>query len=163
MPGKFDWKALVICLLAVYAFAALGSIFTFRSVNSPWYDSIKPTITPPNWVFPVVWNILFLLIAASLFLLWTARFRNKKHREISRKRVALAFGINLFLNTLWSALFFGLKSPAASLFELAVLWISIIAMIFTAYRIRKISAYLLLPYGLWVIFAGILNAIIVFI
>ena len=70
----------IICLLIVFLVAFLGSIFTSSGVNSLWYDSIKPKITPPNWVFPLVWNILFLLIAISLFFAWT-RAKNKKEKK----------------------------------------------------------------------------------
>lgn len=151
-------KVLILCLLVVYLTAFIGSLFTSPSVNSEWYNSIKPSITPPNWVFPVVWNILFFLIALSLYFAWTSKKSSKK----TRLKIAVVFGINLALNILWSLLFFTLQNPVIAFCELILLWGSILAMIFITYRIKKISAYLLIPYALWVAFAGILNYLIAF-
>jgi len=148
---KKNWKVLIFCLLIVYIFAFLGSLFTSSVVNSSWYSSVRSSLTPPNWVFPVVWNILFFLISLSLFYAWTS---GKKE---SRKKIAIVFGINLSLNALWSLLFFSLKKPNFAFFELILLWISILLMIFTTRKIDKKSAWLLVPYLLWVSFAGILN------
>ena len=156
---KKNWntlKTLLLCVLIVYAFALLGSLFTSSAVKSPWYDSIRVSLTPPNWIFPVVWNILFFLIALSLFYAWTSA------KKKSRKNVAIVFGINLFLNALWSLLFFSLKKTNLAFFELIVLWISILFMIFTTRKINKRSAWLLVPYAIWVGFAGILNYLIAF-
>lgn len=146
-----NWKILIFSLIIVYLTAFLGSLFTSPSVNSEWYETIRPEITPPNWVFPIVWNILFFLIAISLYIAWTSA--NKKERKI----VALVFGINLFLNFLWSVFYFGLQNPTLAFFELILLWISILVMILCLCRINKTSSYLLIPYLLWVSFAGILN------
>ena len=95
MKKRVDWKILVLCLVIVYAIAFIGSLFTSQNVNSSWYESIKPGITPPNYVFPIVWNILFFLIAISLYFAWTSS-KNKTQR----KTVAWIFGINFFLNLL---------------------------------------------------------------
>lgn len=153
---KIRWKILVISLIAVYSVAFFGSIFTSSSVNSEWYESTKVSLTPPNWVFPIVWNLLFFMISISLYLAWI--YSKKKEK----KKVAIVFGINLFLNFLWSVIFFSLQNPALAFFELIFLWFSIIAMIFTTYKINKVSSYLLIPYFLWVSFAGILNFLIAF-
>jgi len=153
---KKNWKILIFCLLIVYAFAFLGSLFTSNAVNSSWYGSIKNSLVPPNWVFPVVWNILFFLIALSLYLAWTSA------KKKSRKKVAVVFGINLFLNALWSFLFFSLKKTNLAFFELVLLWLSIITMIYITYKVNKKSAWLLVPYLLWVTFASILNYSIAF-
>ena len=69
----------------------------------------------------------------------------------------LVYGANFLLNIFWSVLYFGLKNPVASFFELKLLWLSILVMIFVTYKINKISSYLLTPYLLWVSFAGVLN------
>ncbi|HTZ41771.1 MAG TPA: TspO/MBR family protein [Candidatus Omnitrophota bacterium] len=149
--------AFIISLFAVYIFAFIGSLFSSSSVGSSWYSSIKPAITPPNWVFPIVWNILFFLIAISLYLAWT-KSKNKKNRL----KIAFVFGINLVLNALWSFLFFYLHMPMYAFYELIVLEISILAMIFITFRIKKASAYLLIPYSVWVAFAGVLNYLAAF-
>jgi tryptophan-rich sensory protein len=154
---KINWQILIVSLVVVYAIALIGSIFTSSSVNSQWYQNIKPGITPPNWVFPVVWNILFFLIAVSLYLSWI----NAK-KKADKKKIVLIFGINLVLNTFWSILYFGLKNPGAAFYELILLWISILTMIFVTYKINKLASYLLIPYFAWVSFAGVLNYLSVF-
>ena len=148
---KINWKILIVSLVIVYLVAFIGSLFTSPVTDSAWYESIKPSITPPNWVFPVVWNILFFLIAISLYLSW----KNSDKRQ--KGLVASVFGINFILNIFWSVLYFGLKNPLASFFELIVLWFSILAMILVTCRINRTSSYLLIPYILWVSFAGVLN------
>ena len=149
--GKINLKVLISCLVIVYAVALIGSLFTSSSVSSSWYESIKPAITPPNWVFPIVWNILFFLIAISLYLVWT--FSNKKDKG----KIIIVYTINFILNVFWSILYFGLKNPAIAFYEIIFLFSSIIAMILINYRINKTAFYLLIPYLLWVGFAGVLN------
>jgi len=162
MRDKFNWKIFAICIFLVYAVAFAGSIFTSQNTGSAWYASIKPGITPPNFVFPIVWNILFFMIGLSLYFAWAAKLRLKKERLKNHKIIAAVFGINLFLNILWSFLFFYLKLPAVAFFELIVLWISILAMIVVTFKIKKLSAYLLFPYAAWVAFAGVLNFLVAF-
>ncbi len=159
---KFNWKVFIACILIVYAVAFIGSIFTSQNTSSAWYNSIKPSITPPNFVFPIVWNILFFLIACSLYFAWTAKFKNKTERKNSRRDVAVIFGINFFLNIAWSFLFFFLQLPGVAFFEIIILWASILSMMWITFYIRKISAYLLIPYAAWVAFAGVLNFLAAF-
>lgn len=153
---RINFKILLFSFLIVYSVAFLGSLLTMNNVNSSWYESIKPTITPPNFVFPIVWNILFFLISLSLYFLWT------RANKISKKKIAILFGINLFLNLLWSFLFFYLKNPLASFIELILLVISTKLIILFSWRINKTSSYLLIPYLVWLIFAGVLNYLIIF-
>jgi len=147
---KIRWKTLILSLIIVFAAAFIGSIFTSSQTDSDWYNGIRPKITPPNWVFPVVWNILFFLIALSLYFAWVSSKRNKK-------KVALLFGINFLLNILWSVFYFGMKNPALAFFDLILLWASIVTLIIFLHKINKKSSYLLIPYFAWVSFAGILN------
>jgi tryptophan-rich sensory protein len=155
---KFNIKVFIICLLIVFLIVGgIGSIFTSSNTNTAWYSSIKPSITPPNWVFPVVWNILFLLISFSLYFAWV----NSKNKE-QKKKVALIFGINFILNILWSVLFFGLKQTKIAFIEVILFWFSILAMILITRSISKKSSWLLVPYLLWVAFASVLNYLAAF-
>ena len=155
---KFNLWIFIICLLIVFAFVGgIGSIFTANNTNTAWYSSIKPSITPPNWVFPVVWNFLFLLISFSLYFAWM----NSKNKE-QKKKVALIFGINFILNILWSVLFFGLKQTQIAFIEIILFWFSILAMILITRNISKKSSWLLVPYLLWVAFASVLNYLAAF-
>lgn len=158
MKNKFNFKIFIICLLIVFILlGGIGSLFTSPNTSTEWYQNIKPSITPPNWVFPIVWNILFILISFSLYFAWT-NSKNKKQKN----KIILVFGINFILNILWSVLFFGLKLTTLAFIEIILLWFSIIAMIFVTRKINKISSWLLIPYLLWVGFAGIINGFIIF-
>ena len=140
-----------ISFLLVIATAFIGSIFTSQSTNTEWYNSIKPSITPPNSIFPVAWTILFFQIALSLAFTWLSATKKQK------KKVALFFGINLVLNIIWSLFYFGLKNPLLSFIDITALIISIISLLLLTWKINKRSFYLLIPYLLWVCFAAILN------
>jgi len=148
---KINFKVLIISFVVIYLVAFVGSLFTSPNTGSDWYVNNRPDITPPNYVFPIVWNILFFMIALSLYFAWM----NAKKKQ--KKNLAIVFGANLILNALWSFLFFGLKQPLWAFVELVFLWITILAMIYTTWKIDKKSAYLLIPYLLWVSFAGVLN------
>lgn len=142
----------ILCLVAVYIFAIAGSILTSGNTDSSWYLNNKPSITPPNWVFPIVWNILFFLMALSLYFAWTTA-KNKSEK----RKVDLLFALNLFLNVIWSLLFFTLRNPTLAFIELIALWLSILALIIGLWKISKVASYLLIPYIIWVSLAGILN------
>lgn len=149
----------LFCFLIVFLLlGGIGTIFTSKNTNTLWYSSIKPSITPPNWVFPVAWNILFVLITFSLYFAWIGS-KNKKQK----KRVGLLFGMNFILNIMWSILFFELKFTKIAFFEIILLWLSILAIILGVNDISKKSSWLLLPYLIWVAFASILNILVAFV
>jgi tryptophan-rich sensory protein len=139
----------IICIAIVCFVAILGSIFTSPGVKTSWYQSIKPDLTPPDWVFPIAWTVIFLLIGYSLYYAWQA----KKHRA----KVAILFGINFIFNVAWSYLYFGMQNPLYAFYDIIALWLSIDFMIFALLKIDKRSSLLLIPYFLWVSFASILN------
>ena len=144
--------SIVVCQLA----GLLATPFTTSSVNT-WYTTLaKPAFSPPNWVFGPVWTTLYFLMGVSLYLIWQKGTKNKK------VKVALYFfAVQLFLNFIWSLLFFGLRSPALALIEIIALLALIVITAYKFYGIDKIAAYLLIPYILWVSFATILNLSIV--
>lgn len=131
--------------------ARLGSLFTARGVGTDWYENIRPEITPPDFVFPVVWAVLYLLLAVALSLAWLA------HRGRRRTVLALLFGANLGLNVAWSYLYFARRDPPAAFAALLLLWLTIAAPMLLARRRCRAVFFLLLPYLLWVSFAGVLN------
>ena len=142
------YKTLIPCIIFVFMFALLGSLFTN---TGEWYEQIKPSITPPNYVFPIVWTILFLMISFSLYFSIIHSQKNQK------KEIIFIFLINLVLNLFWSILYFGMQNPVYAFIEIFFLEASIAWLIFATYKIDKKAAYLLIPYFLWVGFAMILN------
>jgi len=141
----------ILCMVIVFIVALLGGLFTGPGVASSWYQETRPAITPPNFVFPIAWTILFFLIGLSLFLSWIGS--NKKNK----KKIAVVFVINFVLNILWSVLYFGLRSPLLAFIEIIILWLSILAMILVLWKINKTAAWLLVPYIAWVTFAAVLT------
>ena len=150
--NKIDWKKFLLSILLTQGAGGIGAIATTPKIRS-WYSTlIKPTFSPPNWLFGPVWTLLFLMMGVAFYLVW---------REGKRAHKALKiFGIQLFLNTLWSFLFFGAESPGLALIEIALLWIMILVTIVNFSKISKTAAWLLVPYLLWVSFASVLNAAI---
>ncbi|MBN2135300.1 MAG: tryptophan-rich sensory protein [Acidobacteria bacterium] len=140
--------SIIICQLA----GVIGSFFTISSVNS-WYAGInKPSFTPPSGVFGPVWISFFILMGISLFLVW------RKGLQADYVKTALIiFGIHLVLNTLWSIMFFGLKSPLLGLIEIVILWFAIVLTAFFFWKVSRPAALLLIPYFLWVSFATFLT------
>ena len=138
----------LVSILLPQLVGLFASFFTVSSISS-WYVNIqKPVFTPPSFVFAPAWTLLYFLMGISLFLIW-----NKK---VNKKAIKL-FGIQLFLNFLWSFLFFGLKSPILGFIGIIILWIFILFTIIEFYKIDKKAGILLIPYIIWVTFAGILN------
>lgn len=130
----------------------IGSIFTFSAIPN-WYVTLnKPTINPPSWIFGPVWTTLYALMGIAAFLIW------KKGWERVDVRKALAvFGLQLILNALWSIIFFGLQNPAWAFVNIVAMWLAIVWTMVLFYKISKPAMWLLLPYILWVSFAGYLN------
>ena len=137
---------IIICQLA----GAVGSIFTNTSVQT-WYTTLKlPSIAPPGWFIGTVWIILYTLMGISLYLVW-----NKGDKRV--KEAISIFFVQLVLNSVWSILFFGLRSPSIAFIEIIILWIAILFTILKFYRISKNAGLLLIPYIIWVSFALVLN------
>ena len=143
-------KKLILSFTVVFAAAAVGSAFTTPAITG-WYQALrKPSFSPPNSIFGPAWTVLYILMAYSLSLVWSIG-------GPKAKTAMKIFGIQLFLNSLWSILFFGLKSPGLALAEIVVLWVMILLTILKFLKVSKTAGYLLFPYLAWVSFASILN------
>ena len=147
---------LVLCVFFCQAAGIVGALFTFPAIPT-WYANLhKPSFSPPSWIFAPVWTLLFLLMGISAFLIW-----NKIEKDKKVKAALYVFVLQLALNTFWSILFFGLRSPLYAFGEIIILWLVILVTILNFYRISKAAAFMLLPYIFWVSFAAILNFAIV--
>lgn len=148
---------LVTSVLLPLVVGFFASFFTQQSVDT-WYKLIeKPVFNPPDWIFAPVWTILYIMIGIAFYLVWQKNFGP------NRKRVLTIYFVQLFLNFLWSFLFFGMQSPLAGLIGIILLWVIIFINIKVFYRVTKTAGYLLVPYLAWVSFALILNFSIVII
>lgn len=146
--------ALVVFFAVCFLAAGIGSLFTTpQTAPGGWYDTLsKPFFTPPDRLFGPVWTALYAAMAVAGWLVW-------RRRNETNVRPALAlFGIQLFLNMMWSVVFFGLQSPGLGLFEILVLWAAILLTIFALAMVSRVAGWLLVPYLAWVTFAAALNA-----
>ena len=151
MTGK-NLAKLAVSIAVPQAVGGLGALVTNPAVSG-WYQELdKPGFTPPSWVFGPVWTLLYLLMGISLYLVW----KQGTDKEGVPTAMVL-FGVHLALNFLWSAIFFGMKSPGAAFAEIILLWSMILLIIWKFSKIHKWSAYLLIPYILWVTYAAALN------
>jgi len=137
-----------LAFLAVnFAAASSGAIFK----PGDWYEGLsKPPWTPPNWAFPTVWSVLFLMNTVAGWLIWEARGWDAGFAYA-------VYGTSLVVNAAWSALFFGMKRMDWSLVDVAGLWLSIVAVMAVFAPISPAAAALQIPYLLWVTLAGVLN------
>jgi tryptophan-rich sensory protein len=139
-------RALIVFLALSFAVAFFGARFQPGS----WYaELVKPAWTPPNWIFPPVWTVLYAAIALAAWLVW---------RRSRRIDAALGlWGVQLALNAAWSWLFFGLHRPDLALVDIALLWIAAAAFAVAAWRSSPLAAALFVPYLMWLGFAAALN------
>ena len=145
--------AFVGFIAVCFAAAALGGLFTGPATQpGGWYEWIaKPSWTPPSWLFGPVWTLLYGAMAVAGWLVW-------REGGWRAQKVPLAlFFVQLALNTLWSYLFFGLRSPGLAFAEIVALWIAILATLIAFWRVSRLAGGLFVPYLAWVTFAAALN------
>lgn len=130
----------------------IGQLFTYPNIAT-WYAGLnKPFFTPPNWLFGPAWTTLYVLMGVSAYLVW------KKGWQNSEVKVALSvFIVQLFLNGLWSLIFFGWHLTLVAFIEILILWGFILLTIMKFYPLSSAAGLLLVPYLLWVTFASALN------
>ncbi|NND86078.1 MAG: tryptophan-rich sensory protein, partial [Nitrosopumilus sp.] len=128
----------------------IGSLFTMDSISS-WYTILaKPEFTPPNYIFGPVWITLYFLMGISLYVVWTSD-------KLKSRTPLIIFGVQMFLNAIWSIVFFGLESAAFGLLVIVTLWVAIALTILSFWKVSKQASYMLLPYIVWVSIATYLN------
>lgn len=146
---KIKWKELVIAIIIplsvgfIASFLSKDSITTFNLLN-------KPPLSPPSWIFPIVWSILYILMGISSYFIYISDNKNKKS-------AMFLYALSLFLNFVWPILFFNFELYFFSFLWIIALWIIIIFTIISFYPIKPFAAYLLIPYLVWVSFAAYLN------
>lgn len=127
--------------------------FATQSSVDTWYAGLnKPFFNPPNWVFAPVWTVLYILMGVAAGIVWARGFY---HKWV--KTALYFFGFQLLYNATWSMVFFGLQRPLAAFVILLILLALIILTIRQFRIVSRTAANLMLPYLLWVLFAGVLN------
>lgn len=143
--GLFIFIAIPLFVGGLSAFLSGGGMQTFGMLK-------QPPFSPPGWLFPIVWTILYILMGIASWLIWTSE---AKKQDIHY--ALMVYGRQLFVNFFWSIFFFRLQWYLFSFVWLLFLWGLILANILVFYCIQKKAAYLLIPYLVWVTFAGYLN------
>lgn len=149
-------KTAIICIAiplivgGLSGFISRNSMSTFQQIN-------KPPLSPPGYLFPIVWTILYVLMGIASYLVLSS---GSDQEEISK--ALTTYAIQLVVNFFWSIFFFNFQWYLFSFLWLLLLWLLILRTIILFYRISKPAAYLMIPYLLWVTFAGYLNLAIYF-
>lgn len=143
--------AIAIPLAVGLASAALtrGNMDIYEKLNTP-------PLSPPGFLFPIVWTVLYVLMGVSSAMIYIDKEKNPD----AAKRGFIYYGISLVLNFAWSIVFFNLQAALVALVILILMLYFIIRTILEYYKVKPIAAYLQIPYALWVAFAGYLNVAI---
>ena len=122
-----------------------GGIGNYKIVN-------QPPLSPPGWVFPVVWTVLYILMGEAAFRIYASDADEKQ-----KKKALTAYGVQLFLNLLWPIVFFGGQKYLAAFVVIIALWVAILITLRRFMAIDETAGDLLIPYLIWVTFAAYLN------
>ena len=144
---NIKWKNMITALAIPLGVGGLSALLT-RKAMSDFQDVKQPPLAPPMWAFPVAWTILYLLMGIASYLIAEEQENNK---------ALILYAVQLAVNFFWSIWFFNLRWYLFSFFWLVLLWFLILATAVSFYRLNKKAAFLLIPYLLWVTFAGYLN------
>lgn len=150
MKGR-PWKTYLIWILFTEAVGALSGWLTREGTKLYAQSIVKPPLSPPGIVFPIVWVILFALMGIGAARIWLSPPSARRSRSLA------LFFAQLFFNFFWSVIFFNFQAFGFALLWLAVLWALIWGMLLSFQRVDRPAAWLQVPYLLWVTFAGYLN------
>ena len=152
---KNKFLSLLIFAIITFIPSFIGRFATLSS-KEPWYSSLnRSSFTPPDWVFAPVWTTLYLFMTIAIWSVW--------HKNYKNVNIVYLYIIHLFFNTTWSVVFFVFHNMVLALLILIILIALIINLILRFKRVKKLSAYLMIPYLLWCSFALILNTSLIII
>ena len=146
---KIDIKKLLFYIIITVVIGSIPSLFI--KISEIYKTLNKPPLSPPGFLFPIVWTILFILMGISIYRV--VMIDNKNDAK-------LIYFIQLIVNALWTPIFFGLNFYLFAFIWLVFLFILVIIMFNNFYKIDKVSAYINIPYIVWLLFAGYLNLFI---
>ncbi len=145
------FKPYIVAVLIVEAIGAISSWLTKSGVQRYIETVTKPPLTPPSFIFPIVWGVLFALMGISIARIWLKPESNQRRQSI------VIFALQLAVNVIWTLVFFNLQAFGLA-FLIILLLIALIAiMIGSFWKLDKLAAKLQIPYLIWVLFAAYLN------
>lgn len=146
--NKNGTKKLAVSIAISLGTGLLSALLTLGNFKA--YSALLQPPMPPEWLFPVVWTILYILMGVSVYLVYES--------DAEEKYIGLAIYIlQLIFNFLWSIIFFNIGNLLFAFVWLVFLWVLVLAMTISFYRVNKTAGLLQIPYLLWVTFAGYLN------
>lgn len=149
MKKKINVSALIINLLVPLAVGGLSSLITKDSM-SLFEKVAKPPLSPPAWVFPAVWSVLYVLLGISAYLVW-------KDKPFYHGRALAIYAADLFVNFLWPIIFFNMKAYSFAAVWLFLLIFLTIMLAVEFGRKNKTAGLLQIPYIIWLFIAAYLN------
>jgi tryptophan-rich sensory protein len=149
-----NFKMLLVFILTAWLVGFLSSLVTMNVASNIYTSLTLPSFAPPSWVFAPVWTILYIFMGVAAWFVW-----EKGRKDDITKPMTFYFA-QLVVNFFWSLFFFGLGNCKLAFFTIVVLLVLIALTKIYFCRVTKIAGLLLLPYFLWVCYAGILNAAI---
>ena len=157
---KLNVVKLIIAILIPLLVGGLSAFLTKDAMVM--FDAIKkPPLSPPGIVFPIVWSILYVLMGIARYSLYNLDEQKLSEEQIKFRNYTLViYDIQLFFNFFWSIIFFKFSMYKVAFLWLIILWVLVFIFIKNALKLNKISAYLMIPYLLWITFAGYLNVAI---
>ena len=152
LKENIDLK-LIIKNLAIPLLVGIFSSFATRSANEEFTaTAVQPAFTPPPWIFPVAWTILYILMGISAYLIETTDYNTGK-----KNQALIVYYISLFFNFCWSFIFFSFRQYLFAFIWLIILLALVVIYTVKYFKINKVASVVNIPYILWLIFAGILN------
>ncbi len=147
---KIQWDKLLKSIALPLAVGGVSALISMDAMQS--FGSLnQPPLSPPAWLFPLVWSILYVLMGISSYLVLVS------DKPARAKTALTVYGVQLFFNFFWSIIFFNFEAYLFAFIWLIILWVLIIITAVLFFGINKAAGYIMIPYILWVTFAAYLN------
>lgn len=150
MMKKINWFQLLVIVLITELIGLLGNLFSGNS-GQVYTSFVKPPLSPPGWIFGVIWPVLYLLMGIAAYIIY------QTPETPERKEAITLYWVQLFVNFLWPIVFFRFQWYWASVVVILLLDVLVLITTIRFYNIKKVAGYLMVPYLLWILFATYLN------
>lgn len=147
---KINWFQLIVIVLVTELIGMLGNLFSGKA-GQIYTSFVKPPLSPPGWLFGVIWPILYLLMGIAAYIIY------QTPPTPERKKATTLYWVQLFVNFLWPIIFFRFKWYWISVAVIILLDVLVLITTIRFYKIKKAAGYLMIPYLIWILFATYLN------
>lgn len=150
MMKKINWSQLLIFVLITELVGVLSSLFS-GNAGQIYKSFMKPPLSPPGWLFGVIWPVLYLLMGIAIYIIY------QTPQTSDREKATTLYWVQLFVNFLWPIIFFRFEWYWISVVVILLLDVLVLITTILFYKINKIAGYMMIPYLLWILFATYLN------